>query len=99
MTALPPIIKEQPPEGTRRVLLTISYDGTHYAGWQLQENAVAVQQRLEEALHKLTGEHIRVTGASRTDAGVHALGQRVHFDTRSRIPADKFPFARKWNLT
>ncbi len=93
MSELPPIIKEKPPEGTRRILLTISYDGTNYAGWQLQENAVAVQQRLEEALFKLTGETIRVTGASRTDAGVHALGQRVHFDTTSRIPADKYPFA------
>lgn len=93
MNDLPPIIKEQPPEGTRRILLTISYDGTNYAGWQLQENAVAVQQRLEEALHRLTGESIRVTGASRTDAGVHALGQRVHFDTHSRIPPDKYPFA------
>ena len=93
MSELPPIIKEKPPEGTRRILLTVSYDGTNYAGWQLQENAVAVQQRLEEALQKLTGEFIRVTGASRTDAGVHALGQRVHFDTHSRIPADKYPFA------
>ena len=93
MTELPPIIKDQPPEGTRRILLTVSYDGTAYAGWQLQENAVAVQQRLEEALCRLTGESIRVTGASRTDAGVHAMGQRVHFDTRSRIPPDKYPFA------
>jgi len=93
MNDLPPIIKEKPPEGTRRILLTVSYDGTAYAGWQLQENAVAVQQRLEEALEHLTGEKIRVTGASRTDAGVHALGQRVHFDTKSRIPPDKYPFA------
>ena len=93
MTELPPIIKEAPPEGTKRILLTVSYDGTNYAGWQLQENAVAVQQRLEEALAKLIHTPIRVTGASRTDAGVHALGQRVHFDTKSRIPADKYPFA------
>ena len=93
MTTLPPIIKEAPAEGTHRVLLTVSYDGTNYAGWQLQENAVAVQQRLEEALEKLIHTPIRVTGASRTDAGVHALGQRVHFDTVSRIPADKYPFA------
>lgn len=93
MTPLPPIVKEAPAEGTHRVLLTVSYDGTNYAGWQLQENAVAVQQRLEEALEKLIRSPIRVTGASRTDAGVHALGQRVHFDTLSRIPADKYPFA------
>ena len=93
MTQLPPIIKEAPPEGTRRILLTVSYDGTAYAGWQLQHNAVAVQQRLEEALQRLEGAFIRVTGASRTDAGVHALGQRVHFDTYSRIPPDKYAFA------
>lgn len=93
MTELPPIIRETPAEGTHRVLLTVSYDGTNYAGWQLQENAVAVQQRLEEALERLIHTPVRVTGASRTDAGVHALGQRVHFDTSSRIPADKYPFA------
>lgn len=93
MTQLPPIIKEQPPEGTRRILLTVSYDGTNYAGWQLQENAVAVQQRVEEALEQLIHTPIRVTGASRTDSGVHALGQRFHFDTYSRIPADKYAFA------
>ena len=93
MSELPPIIKEAPPEGTRRILLTVSYDGTSYAGWQLQENAVAVQQRVEEALEKLLHTPIRVTGASRTDAGVHALGQRFHFDTFSRIPADKYAFA------
>lgn len=81
------------PHGTRRVLLTVSYDGTAYAGWQRQLNAMAVQQKLEEALRKLTGERITVTGASRTDAGVHALGQRAHFDTASRIPAERFPYA------
>lgn len=93
MSDLPPIIREKPPEGSRRILLTLSYDGTAYAGWQWQENAVAVQQRLEEGLEKLIGQPIRVTGASRTDAGVHALGQRSHFDTFSRIPPEKYPFA------
>ena len=93
MNGLPPIVKERPPEGTRRVLLTVSYDGTAYAGWQWQDNALSVQQVLEEALARLTGKKTRVTGASRTDAGVHALGQRAHFDTASRIPPDKYPFA------
>ena len=93
MSKLPPIVKEHAPAGTHRVLLTISYDGTAYAGWQWQDNALSVQQVLEEALARLTGEKTRVTGASRTDAGVHALGQRAHFDTFSRIPPDKFPFA------
>lgn len=93
MTMLPPIVRTAPPEGTHRILLTVSYDGTAYAGWQLQKNAVSVQQRLEEALNRLEGKPIRVTGASRTDAGVHALGQRAHFDTDSRIPPEKYPFA------
>ncbi|NLO84165.1 MAG: tRNA pseudouridine(38-40) synthase TruA [Clostridiales bacterium] len=78
---------------TRRILLTISYDGTAYAGWQRQLNAMAVQQCIEEALCKLTNEKIVITGASRTDSGVHALGQRAHFDTASRIPADRFAYA------
>ena len=76
----------------KRILLTVEYDGTNYAGWQRQINGLAVQQVLEEALHKATKERIVVTGASRTDAGVHALGQAVHFDTESRIPPEKYPF-------
>ena len=76
----------------RRILLTIEYDGTNYSGWQRQYNGLAVQQVLEEALTKACGESITVTGASRTDAGVHALGQACHFDTRSRIPPEKYPF-------
>lgn len=77
----------------RRILITLSYDGTAYAGWQRQENALAVQQVVEQALSKLLGVQTAVTGASRTDAGVHALGQRAHFDTESRIPPEKFPYA------
>ncbi len=76
----------------RRVLLTVSYDGTGYSGWQRQQNAMSVQQRLEEALQKALGQKVAVTGASRTDAGVHALCQMVHFDTDSTIPDGKFPF-------
>ncbi|MBQ8161197.1 MAG: tRNA pseudouridine(38-40) synthase TruA [Clostridia bacterium] len=75
-----------------RILLTVSYDGTAYSGWQRQINGESIQACLEDALSRATGETIRVTGASRTDAGVHALGQKCHFDTLSRIPADKFPF-------
>ena len=78
----------------RRIRLRLEYDGTNYAGWQRQINAVSVQQRLEEALRRVTGEDgLTVMGASRTDAGVHAIDQNVHFDTQSRIPADKFCFA------
>lgn len=75
-----------------RILLTVSYDGTAYCGWQYQENGISIQQEIEEALEKALGVFTRVTGASRTDAGVHALGQRAHFDTDSTIPPEKFPF-------
>lgn len=81
-----------------RVLLFISYDGTRYSGWQWQENALSVQQVLEEALEKATGESVRLVGASRTDAGVHALCQAAHFDTRCSIPAEKFPYALNQHL-
>lgn len=77
----------------RRIHLIIEYDGTDYAGWQRQSNAMTVQEWIEKAVKKLTGEAVCVSGASRTDAGVHALGQSAHFDTESRIPADKFSFA------
>lgn len=77
----------------RRIHLIVEYDGTDYAGWQRQNNAMTVQEWLEKAIRKLTGETVCVHGASRTDAGVHALGQSAHFDTESRIPADKFSFA------
>ena len=59
----------------KRILLTIEYDGTAYSGWQRQYNGLAVQQVVEEALGRACHESITVTGASRTDAGVHALGQ------------------------
>ena len=75
-----------------RVLLTVEYDGTAYAGWQRQSNAVAVQQVLEEALALACGHPVSAVGSSRTDAGVHALSQMVHFDTSCSIPPDKFPF-------
>ena len=74
--------------------MIVEYDGTNYAGWQRQINAMSVQEKLENALRKLTGDKtLTVVGASRTDAGVHAFSQNVHFDTDSRIPAEKFSFA------
>ncbi|MBE0600379.1 MAG: hypothetical protein IH607_01225, partial [Firmicutes bacterium] len=80
-----PIVREGliAESGVRRVLLTISYDGTNYVGWQRQLNGISVQQKLEEALFQLLDTQTPLTGASRTDAGVHALGQCAHFDTRS----------------
>ncbi len=85
-------------EALRRIRLTVSYDGTAYAGWQRQLNANSVQAMLEGALYTLTGGYTPVTGASRTDAGVHALGQVAHFDTVSRIPTEKFCYAMNTRL-
>jgi tRNA pseudouridine38-40 synthase len=70
-----------------RLLLTIQYLGTRYSGWQMQANAVSVQQVVEEALATLFGNAIRVHGAGRTDAGVHAEAQRAHADVPFEIPA------------
>lgn len=76
------------------ILLTVAYDGTNYAGWQRQDNAISVQQRLEEALSELLSKNIKVSSASRTDAGVHALGQRSAFKVdHMPIPLEKLPLA------
>jgi len=64
-----------------RVALGIEYDGTSYNGWQRQKSGIGVQARLEEALSRVANETIEVTCAGRTDTGVHASGQVVHFDT------------------
>ena len=77
----------------RNIKLTIEYDGTSYHGWQSQINAAAVQDVVSSAVKKLTGEEIGLSGSSRTDTGVHALGQVANFFTASKIPADKFAFA------
>lgn len=76
-----------------RYVLKIAYDGTAYAGWQRQNNAMSIQQKMEEALALAIGEEIKVTASGRTDAGVHALGQVCHFDVKDTltIPAEKMP--------
>lgn len=73
-----------------RICLTIDYVGTAYAGWQVQPGQTTVQGALETALEKLTGEKIGVIASGRTDAGVHALGQVVHFDTDKTWNASAF---------
>lgn len=69
-----------------RLLFTLQYLGTRYAGWQAQANATAIQPIVEEALSKIYGAPIRVEGAGRTDAGVHAAAQRGHADVPFDIP-------------
>ncbi len=74
-----------------KIMLTVSYDGTNYCGWQVQPNADTVQERIEKAIFAVTGESVRVTGSGRTDSGVHANGQTAHFTVqKDTIPADKY---------
>ena len=81
-----------------RVKLVIAYDGTAYVGWQVQKNGISVQQRVNEAVSELFGQHIEVIGASRTDAGVHAEGNVAAFDVDTRMPAEKIAFALNQRL-
>lgn len=74
--------------------ITLSYDGTDFFGWQTQPDKRTVQQTLEEAIARLTGEErIRVNASGRTDSGVHAVGQVANFLTSTRIPAEKLAAA------
>ena len=77
----------------RNLKLTIAYDGSCYHGFQWQENAISIQQILEERLAKIFGASLKVTGAARTDAGVHAYGQVINFRTSSPIPANRITLA------
>ena len=77
----------------KRIKLTVAYDGTDYCGWQIQKNGGTVEEVLNRALSRLTGEKITVVGASRTDAGVHAQGNVAVFDTDTRIPAERIAYA------
>jgi tRNA pseudouridine38-40 synthase len=70
----------------RNIRLTLEYDGTSYCGWQRQENGLSIQQVVEESIHRITGENIRINGSGRTDSGVHALCQIANFHTNSSLP-------------
>lgn len=72
----------------RNVCLTLAYDGTNYAGWQVQPNGLSVQAVVEGAIHSLTGESVKLLCAGRTDAGVHAFGQVANFQTTSTISCE-----------
>ena len=82
----------------KRVGLVVAYDGTKYSGWQTQPNGITIQGVLNDTLSELLGEKIETIGASRTDAGVHALGNVAVFDTESRIPGEKFSYALNQRL-
>ena len=82
----------------KRVRLTVAYDGTAYHGWQVQPGVVTIESKLNECLSDLLKEEIQVIGASRTDSGVHALGNIAVFDTNARIPAEKISYALNQRL-
>lgn len=81
-----------------RVKLVVAYDGTNYCGWQMQDNGITIEEVLNRELSALLKEDIKVIGASRTDSGVHALGNVAVFDTKTRIPAEKISFALNQRL-
>lgn len=82
----------------KRVKLVVAYDGTNYCGWQRQPNGLTIQEVLEHHLSELLKEEIRIVGASRTDAGVHAMGNVAAFNTSARMPADRISFAMNTRL-
>lgn len=85
-------------EKKKRVLLEVAYDGTAYHGWQLQPESITVEKVLNDTLSALLKEDIKVIGASRTDAGVHAYGNIAVFDTAARIPGEKISYALNQKL-
>lgn len=74
----------------RTILLVLEYDGTDYAGWQVQPNGLAIQEVVEKAVAEILGHRVRVHASGRTDAGVHARGMTAHFHTDSNLPLQAF---------
>jgi len=85
-------------QNKKRVRLTVAYDGTNYHGWQIQKNGITIESELNRCLTTLLKEPIEVIGASRTDSGVHALGNIAVFDTVNRMPAEKISYALNQRL-
>lgn len=83
---------------SQRFKITIEYDGTPYVGWQAQDNGPSVQEALETAIFAFSKEKVRVQGAGRTDAGVHALGQAAHFDLKKEMTPSKLMAAMNAHL-
>ncbi|MCL4479560.1 MAG: tRNA pseudouridine(38-40) synthase TruA [Deltaproteobacteria bacterium] len=77
----------------RNIKLTIEYDGTSYNGWQTQADVPSIQSAIKSAIEKVTGEHIKLIGAGRTDTGVHAKAQAANFITSSGISIERMPYA------
>ena len=77
----------------KNIAIRLTYDGSRYHGWQTQKSEITVQQTLEQAIEKMCGEKVHVTGCGRTDAGVHALRYCANFKSDCRIPMEKLPLA------
>lgn len=82
----------------KRYMLVVAYDGTNYCGWQVQPGRATIEGELNKALSGLLGQEIEVIGASRTDSGVHSLGNVAVFDAETRIPGEKFKYALNQRL-
>lgn len=82
----------------RRIRIVVAYDGTNYCGWQIQPNGITIEEILNNRLMKLTKEDVHIIGASRTDSGVHALGNVAVFDTESSIPPVRMSYALNQKL-
>lgn len=82
----------------KRIMLTVAYDGTNYCGWQIQSNGNTIEAELNKHLSELLKENIQVSGASRTDTGVHALCNLAVFDTNARMPGEKISYALNQRL-
>lgn len=82
----------------KRIRMIIAYDGTGYCGWQVQPNGITIEEVINRALSRLLGEPVRIIGASRTDSGVHALGNVAVFDTDTRIPPERISYALNQHL-
>jgi tRNA pseudouridine38-40 synthase len=83
-------IKPDPTPTLRNIKLTLSYDGTHYHGWQTQPNAITVQSTAKTAIERILDHETKIVGGARTDAGVHAMGQVINFFTTKTLTADNF---------
>ena len=77
----------------KNIALRLRYDGSRYHGWQVQKNAITVAQTMEEALAKVCGERVKLTGCGRTDAGGHALRYCANFHSDCTVPVDRMPLA------
>jgi len=82
----------------RNILLTITYDGTNYCGWQIQPNGITIEEKLQRAFQRMDGSVVKIIGSGRTDARVHAIGQRANVVLNSSVPTDRIPYALNANL-